>query len=296
LPSLIPYAGFESGVALYLLDWTIDDVFDYMYELHLLFYSTDDGYFWILNDEYFVGFMSDDVNFDDTVYALIIFSYGDPAEKLEIDAETIAEINDIVGFDIYSLLPKIYSNDYELYNWPDDEYPIDLYLFLDDWAEDDYLDYVDALDASNFEYEFAYGYVLADELFLDISHDSFGTIINIYLYPNDSPILQSDVWPADVINDFLGEDIGSLVPSFKTETFFFYVVLIEDGSPVLGIITECSDLDKVEDYITSLVDFGWMVDDTYAEHGTYEAVDPGANIYLYIHFSGEEIYWVFRFF
>jgi|LSQX01.3.fsa_nt_gb hypothetical protein len=272
-------------------DWDYDDAVAYVNALDALLDYDNYEEAYVLDDNHYayVGRLTSGA------YLVDVYCYGEAPEKLEIDAQTIAELNDAVGFDVYSIIPDVYSNDYEFYDWADDDYPIDAYLFLDDWTEDDYLDYVDALEALGFEYELGYGYVLGDNLFLMISDTGFGAVINIYLDPNYSPLLQSEVWPADAINDFFGEDIGSLVPSFETETIFIYAARGEGENAELSIMTDCTDPDKVDDYIASLVDAGWAVDDSLADWGFYEAVDPGEDIYLFMYFGSGIISWSFSF-
>ena len=99
----------------------------------------------------------------------------------EIDYATL---NDFFGFDIYSLIPKIYSNDYEFFDDSSVDFPIDIYIDLFDWSEADAVAYDESL-AANLPVNEDYGYVLQENTYTRVYFydDDFGnTVFYINLF------------------------------------------------------------------------------------------------------------------
>ncbi|MDY0399809.1 MAG: hypothetical protein RBR36_03850 [Bacilli bacterium] len=99
----------------------------------------------------------------------------------EIDYATL---NDFFGFDIYSLIPKIYSNDYEFFDDSSVDFPIDIYIYLFDWSEADAVAYDESL-AANLPVNEDYGYVLQENTYTYVYFydDDFGnTVFYINLF------------------------------------------------------------------------------------------------------------------
>ncbi|MDD4344958.1 MAG: hypothetical protein PHP09_03365, partial [Bacilli bacterium] len=99
----------------------------------------------------------------------------------EIDYATL---NDFFGFDIYSLIPKIYSNDYEFFDDSSVDFPIDIYIDLFDWSEADAVAYDESL-AANLPVNEDYGYVLQENTYTYVYFydDDFGnTVFYINLF------------------------------------------------------------------------------------------------------------------
>ena len=103
------------------------------------------------------------------------------SDLAEIDYVTL---NNYFGYDIYSLLPKIYSDNYDFYDDSSVDYPVDIYIDLFDWVEEDAISY-DNLLQSSFSVDPEYGYVVQENtycfVFLDEeTYDTPTFSINLY--------------------------------------------------------------------------------------------------------------------
>jgi len=161
-----------------LFDWELADA--EAYELALstsLELDEENGY--VIQDNLYVFIYLDDETYaPDEVFGLNIYSIAEPAEKEEIDP---TDLNTALGFDVYSLLPTIYSNDYDVFDESSEDYPVDVYVYLWDWLPSDVAAY-DAELALSLDYDDNYGYIIEDGLYVFANFDSNFEIgyINIY--------------------------------------------------------------------------------------------------------------------
>ena len=212
---------------------------------------------------------------------------SEPGLKSEIDASVL---NGYFGFDLYALLPSIRSNDYEYYDNASEDYPVDIYIDLFDWADADGIAYDTALDAL-FEVDEQNGYIITSEVygfaFLDEeSYDTPTWSINLYTMSAATPVdPEPPVDKAEIdsapLNTFFGFDVYTLLPKIYSEDYDFY----DDSS---------------EDYpIDIYIDlFDWLDADAFAYDAALAAqfeVDEQAgyiittNLYGYV-FLDEETY------
>ncbi len=279
----------------FAFDWTIDDAYAYLDALDLVL-DYDDANGYILGENLFLIVFQDTQNFETTVYGVNIYSIAEtePIEKAEIDP---AELNAILGFDVYSQIPQIYSNEYNISDESSEDYPIDVFVYLWDWTYDDAVAYDDALYLS-LELDYDYGYILGENLFIIVNYDSDYEVAYIVIYSDASyepfePEV-SAVWPADAINSFFGSaDIGGLVPSFTSEADFSYYITGEDDYAELIIYTDYATVDGEDIYVAALEAAGWVVDDSAYAYIGYVANDPDEQISLIFYWDEGVIYWSF---
>ena len=276
-----------------LFDWELDDAIAYETALEgSLDVDEDNGY--IVADNLYIFIYQDSQTYDVPVFGLNLYSIGEAPEKEEIDP---TELNEIIGFDVYSQIPAIYSNDYEVGDYSSEDYPVDIYIYLYDWTFDDALAYDDELFAS-LDFDENYGYIIDENLFVFVNYDSdySAAYINIYsdaAYEPFEPEV-SAVWPADAINSFFGSaDIGGLVPSFTSEADFSYYITGEDDYAKLIIYTDYATVDGEDIYVAALEAAGWVVDDSAYDYVGYVANDPDEQISLFFYWYEGVIYWSF---
>jgi len=275
-----------------LYDWTDDDVVDYDNALFLsLDVDEDNGY--ILNENLFV-YIYNDLDYGAAYINIYSIAETEPIEKAEIDP---TDLNAILGFDVYSQIPQIYSNEYNISDESSEDYPIDVFVYLWDWTYDDAVAYDDALYLS-LELDYDYGYILGENLFIIVNYDSDYEVAYIDIYSDASyepfePEV-SAVWPADAINSFFGSaDIGGLVPSFTSEADFSYYITGEDDYAKLIIYTDYATVDGEDIYVAALEAAGWVVDDSAYDYVGYVANDPDEQISLIFYWYEGVIYWSF---
>ena len=276
-----------------LFDWELDDAIAYETALEgSLEVDEDNGY--IVADNLYIFIYQDSQTYDVPVFGLNLYSIGEAPEKEEIDP---TELNEIIGFDVYSQIPAIYSNDYEVGDYSSEDYPVDIYIDLYDWTIDDALAYDDELFAS-LDLDEDYGYIIDENLFVFVNYDSeySAAYINIYsdaVYESSEPEV-SAVWPADAINAFFGSaEIGGLVPSFTSEADFSYYITGEDDYVELIIYTDYATVDGEDIYVAALEAAGWVVDDSAYDYVGYVAYDPDEQISLIFYWYDGVIYWSF---
>ncbi len=276
-----------------LFDWELDDAIAYETALEgSLDVDEDNGY--IVADNLYIFIYQDSQTYDVPVFGLNLYSIGEAPEKEEIDP---TELNEIIGFDVYSQIPAIYSNDYEVGDYSSEDYPVDIYIDLYDWTFDDALAYDDELFAS-LDFDENYGYIIDENLFVFVNYDSdySAAYINIYsdaAYEPFEPEV-SAVWPADAINAFFGgAEIGGLVPSFTSEADFSYYITGEDDYVELIIYTDYATVDGEDVYVAALEAAGWVVDDSAYDIVGYVANDPDEQISLFFYWYDGVIYWSF---
>ncbi len=169
-----------------LFDWDEDDMSAYDSALSVD-YTIDDYGNYQLDENLFILGVYDEETYDVPVYSLNIYTVAefvipdDPTPKDEIDGSLL---NAFFTKDIYSLIPEIYSEDYEFFDNASDEYPIDVFIDLFDWDAADEYAYAQALDAA-FTLDEVNGYVIEENLFIytyldDVSYDIPVYGINIY--------------------------------------------------------------------------------------------------------------------
>lgn len=169
-----------------LFDWVETDAVAYDEALAAAF-EVDEAKGYIITEEIF-GFVTlDEESYDQPVYTINLYSIaattdpGEPTPKAEINGATL---NAFFDTDIYSLLPKIYSDDYAIDDFGEGDYPIDVYVDCFDWTEADALAYDNAL-AAMLPVDEENGYIIADNLYVfvmldDQTYDTPTYSINIY--------------------------------------------------------------------------------------------------------------------
>lgn len=220
-------------------------------------------------------------------------SSGGEEDKQEINP---AELNAAAGFDVYSLLPKIYSNDYDVFDESSDDYPVDIYVDLFDWELADAEAYELALSTS-LQLDDANGYVIQDNLYVFIYLDEKtyapDAVFGLNIYSMVEPEV-SDVWPAQAINDFFGSsEIGGLVPSFESDADFSYYVSGEGEEAQLIVYTDYATIDAEDTYIAALEAALWVIDDSLYDYFGYVANDPEEQISLIFYWYDGVMYWSF---
>ncbi|MDY0345259.1 MAG: hypothetical protein RBR44_01695 [Bacilli bacterium] len=274
-----------------LFDWELNDVIAYETALESsLVLDEDNGY--IIQENLYIFIYEDTENFDVPVFGLNIYSIAESVEKDEINP---ALLNTYFDFDIYVMIPQIFSNDYEIGSYPSEDYPVDVYIDLYDWTLDDVIAYDDALYLS-LDVDENYGYVIQENLFIFVNIDENTNVpfINIY---SDAAFVAPEVsalWPADAINSFFGSpDIGALVPAFVSAADFSYYVSGEDDMAQLIIYTDYATVDGEDLYVSALETAGWVVDDTSYDTLGYIANDADEQIYLIFYWYEGAMYWSF---
>lgn len=169
-----------------LFDWVEADAIAYDEALAATF-EVDDAKGYIITEEIF-GFVTlDEQSYEQPVYTINLYSMaaatdpGDPTPKAEINGATL---NAFFDSDIYSLLPKIYSEDYAIDDFGEGDYPIDVYVDCFDWTEADALAYDSAL-AAMLPVDEEKGYIISDNLYVyvfldDQTYETPVYSINIY--------------------------------------------------------------------------------------------------------------------
>lgn len=201
-------------------------------------------------------------------------SATNPLEEGEIDP---TELNALIGFDVYAMIPKIFSEDYEIGDYSSEEYPVDIYIDLFDWTEEDVDDYNDALE-NMLDVDQESGYIIKDNLFifadLDDSSGEIIPIINIYSI-GDEGGEGGDIEGIEIaledIKDIFGFDVIALLPVFNSSDL---------------LVWDYSTPDFPRDVYIDLYD--WTLDDAYdyddALNAKFELVD----------FYGDEFYEVVK--
>lgn len=135
-------------------------------------------------------------------------------DKAEIDK---SDLNQYFDFDIYSLLPKMYSDDYEVSDWSSDDYPVDIYVDFFDWDEEDATNYDQLLD-SKLEYdELELAYIVGDfYIYVDIFDGVY--YINIYTYPEGGQTPDGEIDPTE-LNQMVGFNIYSMLPKIYSSDY-----------------------------------------------------------------------------
>lgn len=181
---IMDYQSEEYPVDVYIIlnDWTADEAWAYD-DLLVAAFDFDESWGYIVGDELYMFIDVDDTQGFDFVYINIYTpaeggEIGEPGDFDEIDP---SELNAIFGSDIYSSIPKIYSNDYEIGDWSSEEYPIDIYIDLYDWNDADYYAYDDALFAM-LDLDEEMGYIIEPGLYIYAAFDSELNIFYINIY------------------------------------------------------------------------------------------------------------------
>ena len=276
-----------------LFDWELADAEAYELALSTSL-QLDEANGYVIQDNLYVFiYLDDELYAPDEVFGLNIYSMAEASEKEEINP---AELNAAAGFDVYSLLPKIYSNDYEVFDESSDDYPVDVYVYLWDWVSSDAVAYDAELEAS-LDFDSEYGYIIEDDLYVFANYNStYGLgYINIYSVGGGSVEPEvSDVWPAQAINDFFGSsEIGGLVPSFDSDADFSYYVSGEGEEAQLIVYTDYATIDAEDTYIAALEAALWVIDDSLYDYFGYVANDPEEQISLIFYWYDGVMYWSF---
>src|SRR5690606_4744093 len=133
---------------------------------------------------------------------------------------------------IYQLLPPIVSSDYDIFDESSDMYPVDIYIDLYDWTEDDALAYEDAIDAvleyDDFEEAYMVGlfYIvvyLEEELYDDPVYS-----INIYTYEGGGNTDPDTEFDGAELDQLLGASIYDLLPVIVSFDYEFFDESSED--------------------------------------------------------------------
>lgn len=161
--------------------------------------------------------------FSSLIFLLLLSSCNQMNGMKEISG---GQINQYFGQNVYSLLPKIYSNDYEVIFAPSEEYPVDVYVDLADWTEEEATNYQEALDKkytsdANNVYTIGnslYALIYAGET---VASSDFG--INIYASSDFIPTAPSakDEINADDFNTYFDFDLYATLPKIYSEDYEF---------------------------------------------------------------------------
>lgn len=220
---------------------------------------------------------------------------------IEKDSFDSQSLNDIFGFDIYSMLPDFETTDYVLIDDSDDDM---FWVYLDffDWTEDDAFDYIDLLDET-----FAYddtedSYILGDYYIYvyedDVTYDR-DIVYGFSIYGEKGESVASFDDAIDVLENMLSLDM--LSEAFITMNDLENI-LIEDETNQYVIHAD-SDIynneNIIDSYLTALVAHGWEEDQvlsaeilqsvyTYRLNETktlaiyFEVVRDGFSLYVWI--------------
>lgn len=150
-------------------------------------------------------------------------STSEVATKAEIDS---VALNAFFGDDIYSKIPKVYSNDYEFYDDSSDDYPVDIYIDLFDWVEADFLSYEAELDRTMTVDE-QNGYIVEENIFAYVFLDdqSFETptySINIFKLAEVVPPTPKTEIDYTQLNTYFGFDIYAMIPKIYSENYVYF--------------------------------------------------------------------------
>lgn len=161
-----------------LFDWEEADAYAYDDALALVL-TLDDENGYVISENLYIFVGLDDQSYEVPVFYINIYSIADedntsqPSEPVETGDRAEIEASEVNAFfssDIYSQIPQIFSNDYLVGDYGDVEYPIDVYIDLFDWVEADAIAYETQL-AALFTLDNDWGYILSEDLFIDIYFD-----------------------------------------------------------------------------------------------------------------------------
>ncbi|NLB85025.1 MAG: hypothetical protein GX794_02780, partial [Acholeplasmataceae bacterium] len=133
-----------------IFDWTEADKDNYMALLENLYLYDEIEMAFVL-ENYYVGVYKETEYYPgEIVFGIILYSKDDQNGTTNFNP---SELNAIFGFDIYSLMPKIMTNDYQLFDESTSTYQ-EVYIDIFDWTEamaDNYIDLLEAL--LNYDYD-----------------------------------------------------------------------------------------------------------------------------------------------
>lgn len=157
-----------------LFDWEDADAYAYDALLGQAF-DIDEEAGYILTETLFIYVGLDEESYDVPVFFINIYSMSgegpvDPVEPGDKNEIAGASLNAFFDFDVYALIPTVYSSDYIIDDYGDEDYPIDVYIDMFDWVEADAIAYLALLEAE-FDLDEDWGYILTEDLFIDVFFD-----------------------------------------------------------------------------------------------------------------------------
>ena len=136
------------GIYIDLFDWEASDYAAYIALLDSMLTYDAEYDEWLL-DDLFIYVYLDDTNYDAPgVYSINIYTFDEGGGTVDpVTTFDPSYFNQIIGFDLYSWLPNIMTQDYLVEDYTnEDEFA--LYLSVFDWTEANAYDYYDLLDAT----------------------------------------------------------------------------------------------------------------------------------------------------
>ncbi len=156
------------------------------------------------------------------------------------------------------MLPKIYSNEYEVVFSPSEDYPVDVYVDLSDWTEEEATNYQEALD-DKYTADANNVYTIGNSIYALIYYEEQTYGINIYADHNFVPSAPSakDEINDDDLNAYFDFDLYATLPEMHSEDY------------------EITDVSSVEYPIDLYIEFlDWHYPDAYHyDDALYEQFD-----------------------
>lgn len=263
------------GAYIDLYGWSEADVTNYESQLIQKGFEYDaDFEMYFFNDEIVLYFDFDD---DLNVYYIDIYMERTDGGSGEIDAIG-QELNDFFGFDIYALIPKIESNQFELSDSSEEGY-FGSYVDLYDWTESNINAYTSQLLDLGFVYDEAYDTYYTELIYIYFAFDEdLNTYyMDIYMIDEGGIVDPTDI--GEALNDFFGFNIYATIPAILSDDF----ELMDSSFDVFfGSYVFLYDWDAadVESYKTQLLDMGFVYDFEYDDYSKNE-------YYIYFDFDDE---------
>ncbi|MBN2876772.1 MAG: hypothetical protein JXL85_03865, partial [Bacilli bacterium] len=236
-------------------------------DLALSYDSVEDS--WVVGDYYLYVYEDTDTYPGETVYGIGIYGYIDNGVSTEFDP---TELNAAFGFDIYALLPTIFTDDYSVFDFSTDDF-MEVYVDIFSWTVDDAYDYMDALDLA-LSYDSVEDSWVVGDYYLYVYEDAdtypgetvygigiYGTVESEVVYDTFASVM------TEVETFFEDDSLSSLIPDFDTLSG---ITLVPQTSSEI-LITGQSSLDPntaVNDWISALLTAGFSLDATLSDETT----------------------------
>jgi M6 family metalloprotease-like protein len=287
-----------------VFDWTENDADNYMDALDLLLTYDNTEQSWIIADYYLYVYEDDESYPGEMVYGVGIYGSADSSIiDTEIDP---SELNDIFGFDIYALIPKIMSGDYDVLDYSDVDF-VEVYIDVFDWTENDANNYMDALDLlltyDNTEQSWIVGdyylYVYED----DESYPG-EMVYGLAIYGvKETIIIDTELDPTE-LNDLFGFDIYALMPEIITGDYEVFDYSDVEYMEVYIDLFDWTENDA-NDYMDALdllltyddTEQSWIIGDYYLYVYEDDQSYPGEMVYgvgIYGYIATEVVYNTFE--
>ncbi|MGD9909903.1 MAG: InlB B-repeat-containing protein [Candidatus Izemoplasmatales bacterium] len=258
-------------------DWTEEDALDYMDALDLVFSYDDTEESWIIGDFFLYVYEDTDTYPGETVYGIGIYSYGENNQSTSFDETTL---NNYAGFDAYSLMPTISTNDYDVFDFSDATF-LEIYVDIFDWTENNALDYMDALDLVLSYDDTEESWIIGD-YFLYVYEDTDTypgeTVYGIGIYGDKTTEVVTypdfDSAFAKVFTFFNNTTLESIIPSMSNVGSLTITQLTSQKLSISGVMNASNNQTVVNDWIASLQTNGFVLDNTLSTNNS-------ANVYVY---------------